>query len=434
MHKDFNYAIEIMEIEKIKLHEQIDYLQQQIQQLTNEYSDKILEKDEELVTAFLKMQQAEKLNNELVSKLQSTKKNEEQLNNANYNFITLQRKLDHQISENQKLEQKVKLLSEQSMQFQSKWQRVSMQLKQQTTQKVSARTIEQQLSLKQEECQQLKEKLVQYQLELTIVKQSDQEYKQSIHQKMQVLYQELREAQQKLQHHQYASQQHKQECQQCEYFRNETEQLKQMINQDQISQEQNRINSQINQQQQQQMKEYQNKIMELEYENQNLKQQIQIPESISNLKSNDCLNIKSIMNHPLYIKMTKLVDQLTNQTQQELFRKSLNELGLEIEKRENKEQQLQECRTMYDRLLIKYYALQKSINKIEENSNATYYATQQITSSKQQTHQKKTNQLDSFLQEQETTKQMKQSIFSNTPKQRINNKLNLSLDSCQFKK
>ncbi|CAD8144923.1 unnamed protein product [Paramecium octaurelia] len=434
MYKDLNYAIEIMEIEKLKLHEQIDYLQEHIQQLTNEYSDKILEKDEELVTAFIKMQQAERLNNELVQKLQSTKKNEEQLNNANYNFITIQKKLDHQIQENQKLEQKVKLLTEQSMQFQQKWQRVSMQLKQFTTQKVSARTTEQQLSLKQEECQSLKEKLVQYQLELTIIRQSDQEYKQSIHQKMQALYQELRDAQSKLQQYQYISQQQKHECQQCEYLKNENEQLKSMINQDQISQEQNRINSQINTQQQQQMKEFQARLMELEYENQNLKQQIQLPESINNLKSNDCLNIKSILNHPLYIKMSKMIDQLTNQTQQELFRKSLNELGSEIEQRENKEQQLQECRTMYDRLLIKYYALQKSIHKIEENSNASYYATQQITSSKQQTLQKKTNQLDSFLQEQETTKQMKQSIFSNTPKQRVNNKLNLSLDSCQFKK
>ncbi|CAD8056849.1 unnamed protein product [Paramecium sonneborni] len=418
MHKDLNYAIEIMEIEKLKLHEQIDYLQQQIQQLTNEYSDKILEKDEELVTAFIKMQQAEKINNDLVLKLHSTKKSEEQLNNANYNFITLQKKLDHQIQENQKLEQKVKLLTEQSMQFQQKWQRVSMQLKQSTTQKVSARTIEQQLSLKQEECQQLKEKLVQYQLELTIFKQSDQEYKQSVHQKMQALYQELKDTQQKLQQNLYLSQQQKQDCQQCEYLRNETEQLKQIINQDHISQEQNRINIQINQQQQQQLKEYQKRLMELEYENQNLKQQIQLPESI-NFKSRDCLNIKSITNHPLYIKMMKLIEQLTNQTQQELFRKSLNELGSEIEQRENKEQQLQECRTMYDRLLIKYYALQKSINKIEENTNKNYYATQQITSSKQQTQQKKTNQLDSFLQEQETTKQMKQSIFSNTPKQRI---------------
>ncbi|CAD8059825.1 unnamed protein product [Paramecium sonneborni] len=434
MHQDLNYTIEIMEIEKLKLYEQIDYLQQHIQQLTNEYSDKILEKDEELVTAFIKMQQTEKLNNELLFKLQSTKKSEEQLNNANYNFITLQKKLDHQIQENQKLEQRVKLLTEQSMQFQQKWQRVSLQLKQFTTQKVSARTIEQQLSLKQEECQQLKEKLVQYQLELTIMKQSDQEYKQSVHQKMQALYQELKDSQQKLQQNQYLSQQQKQDCQQCEYLRNETEQLKQIINQDHISQEQNRINIQINQQQQQQLKEYQNRLMELEFENQNLKQQIQLPEYINNIKSKECLNIKSIMNHPLYIKMMKLVEQLNNPTQQELFRKSLHELGLEIQQRENKEQQLQECRTMYDRLLIKYYALQKSINKIEENTNLNYYATQQITSSKQQTQQKKTNQLDSFLQEQETTKQMKQSIFSNTPKQRVNNKLNLSLDSCQFKK
>ncbi|KAM3135372.1 hypothetical protein pb186bvf_012530 [Paramecium bursaria] len=448
---DLNYKIDILEIEKIKLHEEIEYLNQHIQQITETYTEKIMSRDQEIVNTQIQSQQLEKFNQELLQKLQNTRKNEEQLNHANYNFVQMQKKTSSLASENQELQNKVIALQNQVQQAQQNWQRCSQQLKQVTSGKQKYKDIEQMYEKKADEYNLLKEKYVQTQLELTVIKQSEQEYKLSVQNKIQQLLEQLKQAQYQSQMMQNVIQQDR--CQKCLEKDDELENYRNIIQNESLSQEQARVHKQINQQLQQQIKEQYDKLLEYELENNNLIKQIEFLQDTQNDESNLInsmkkfeIKSKSLREQPEYIKLAKLVEQIVKDNQsQELFKRALNDLVREVDSRESVLQQLQECRSMYDRLVVKYYALQK---RLKENEQDTSFVEESIpppvqNQQKSQFTSQKRPIADSFLSQQDTTKQVKKTHeFSNTPKPvrkqelqysgQKNRQLNMSLDTSGY--
>jgi len=188
-----NKKIQNLEVEKIRLAENNEYLAERVRMIEASYNNLKDQLDDNIAKYEDLLNKVKDTDDDKEKYAMHAKKLHEDLKNLNKSYVNLQKKVTQLEKENKELAENLKTAEAEKKSYAEKWLKLSKKAKNEDLNKTSFKALELEISEKTKELEEYREKFVSANAELQVLKESEKAYKEVIEKKSK----ELKELQDK---------------------------------------------------------------------------------------------------------------------------------------------------------------------------------------------------------------------------------------------